>query len=201
MYASVALNDKYYVLNEGNVYEIKKEFYEDYLEAYKGLDIFQPLDNGIKNQTERNYLEKICSSNANLVLVDRKLVYKNRGGFEPCDIFNIDDNNFIHVKRYGSSKILSHLFAQAVVSADLFMNTGIKEEVIKILQPLSPKKEFKKLDYSDCKVSMAIITEKEIPKDGIVKIPFFSMVNVVRTVNQIKKWGYKGVGLMFIKAD
>ena len=201
MYASVTLNDKHYVLNEGNIYEIKKEFHDNYQNQYKKINIFSPLPNGVKNQKEREYLEEVCLTNPNFILVDSKLIYKDRGAFEPCDIFNIDEKNFIHIKRYGSSKILSHLFAQAAVSADLFMNSIIRNDIIKKIESLSSSELIKSLDFKDCKVTIAIITEKPIPDDGLVKIPFFSMVNVVRTINQILSWGYKDVGLMFIKAD
>lgn len=200
MYASITLKDKHYVLNEGSVYEIKQEFYKDYEKSYQKLDIFPSLPTGLKSQTERDYLEVVCDLDPNLLLVDQKLVYRNRGSFEPCDIFKIDEKNFIHVKKYGSSKILSHLFAQAIVSADLFMNNSFKDDVIKNLNSICYDDSFKYLTYSDCIVTMAIITEKEIPSDGLLKIPFFSMVNVVRTVEQIKNWGYKNVGLMFIEA-
>lgn len=55
------------------------------------------------------------------------------------------------------------------------------------------------LSSSECNVIMGIVTSKEIPPSRKSHIPFFSKVNVVRTVNQIKKWGYPEVGLTFIK--
>ncbi|MGE4572370.1 MAG: DUF6119 family protein [Candidatus Izemoplasmatales bacterium] len=203
MYASVEFNNNHYVLNEGHLYEINKKFYTDYQNEYENLYIFSPLGNGIKNQTEREYLESVCDSNPDLLLVDQKLVYTGRGKFEPCDIFDIPNRNFIHVKRYGSSKILSHLFAQATVSSDLFMNKRFNADVLDKIKNIASESgiEVSDFEYSKCQVTMAIITEKDFPQNGRVNIPFFSMVNVVRTIQQINDWGYKQAGIMFIKAE
>ncbi len=207
MYASVSFDDKHYVLSEGHLYQIKKDLYDNYQKDYAKLKVFQSLQDGIKNQHEREYLENTCKNNSNLLLMDLKLVYKGRGKYEPCDIFNTENNSFIHVKRYGSSKILSHLFAQAAVSANLFMNDRCRRDIIdkmnqlvSVMQKTTPTTSFDDIKYSDCTVIMAIITEKDIPQTGKANIPFFSMINVVRTAQQIKDWGYKDAGIMFIKA-
>ena len=53
-------------------------------------------------------------------VLDKKLIttpLHSRGGIEPCDIF-VAPNVLIHVKRGRSSADLSHLLAQALVSAD-----------------------------------------------------------------------------------
>ena len=205
LYASVEYNNEHYIFNEGSLYLVDKEFKKDYFEKYNNLPLYTPLNDSIKNQTERSYLENTCELSNDLLLIDRKLINRSKGSFEPCDIFDLKTNNFIHVKKYGSSKILSHLFAQAIVSADLFMNEDARKEIISSITEEAEVKnlnidKLNTLSFRDCEVTMAIITEKKVPVNGRVNIPFFSMVNVVRTIEQIKNWGYKRVGVMFIES-
>src|SRR5690606_22438072 len=65
---------------------------------------------------------------------DKKLVHLPRrvGGIEICDVLHRKSNAFVHVKKWGQSAVLSHLFAQGLVSADLFLHdAGFREEMRK----------------------------------------------------------------------
>src|SRR5271155_961430 len=55
--------------------------------------------------------------------MDRKevMIGGSRSRVEFCDLFS-KAKDIVHVKRYGGSSVLSHLFNQAIVSADCFLN-------------------------------------------------------------------------------
>ena len=63
--------------------------------------------------------------------MDRKMI--NHGGahskIEFCDLIT-KDKKLIHVKHYGGSSVLSHLFSQGLVSGELFLgDSKFREKV------------------------------------------------------------------------
>lgn len=83
---------------------------------------------------------------------------------EPCDIFRKSDKTFIHVKKYGASSVLSHLFSQAYVSADIFSNslngrTQIVDKILELDKAKDYDKDENKKNYS---IVMAIMTVKKL---------------------------------------
>lgn len=63
--------------------------------------------------------------------MDRRLVPYG-GGYsrvEFCDVYAIN-KKMIHVRRYGGSSVLSHLFAQGLISGELFaFDGGFREKL------------------------------------------------------------------------
>ena len=76
------------------------------------------LDYAWKDEKEYNiavcneYPDRYC-------LMDRRNVYQGGSPIEFCDIYS-RDKQFIHVKKYNGSSVLSHLFFQGYVSAENF---------------------------------------------------------------------------------
>lgn len=72
-----------------------------------------------KGNEEKDYNETAAKADDELLKMDRVLVKSDDGGrIESCDLLHLD-GFLIHVKRYNGSQTLSHLFAQAAVSAEL----------------------------------------------------------------------------------
>lgn len=200
MYASVLVNDAQYVLNDGRIFEVRNEFYRQYEAEYVKLDLCPSLMPYTIEKNEAEYNRNVYESNKNrYILLDHKEFSDSGRKFEICDLFDKEDKSFIHVKRYGSSSVLSHLFSQAAVSADLFKDGYFHDKILKKMNAENVGEKMSYLLSSECNVIMGIVTSKEIPPSGKSQIPFFSKVNVVRTVNQIKKWGYPTVGITFIR--
>lgn len=202
MYASVKMSNAQYVINNGKMYIVNQEFYTDYESQYRNLDILPSLPKIKGNQSEAEYNEEICKTTNQLILLDKNLIREKRRIFEVCDIYDTSNNTFIHVKKYGSSSVLSHLFAQANVSSILFKDSFFNNKICEKINEVEPTIDISSLNSEDCSVVLAITTKKPIPEDLYVNIPFFSKINAVTTINYIKnQLGYSNAGLMFIETE
>jgi uncharacterized protein (TIGR04141 family) len=108
--------------------------------------------------------------------MDRKFIQLKSRGFtkvEFCDLAS-SAKHFVHVKRYSGSSELSHLFAQGIVPAELFLNVPeFREAVNEYLEPdhklANPKSQ---IDPTEYEVVYAIISKSE----NELRLPFFSKV-------------------------
>jgi uncharacterized protein (TIGR04141 family) len=73
----------------------------------------------ISRASERRYNEQVASKDDSFVCLDRKLIHTEQhpGGIESCDLLG-PGYELIHVKRLDDSVSASHLFGQALVSAE-----------------------------------------------------------------------------------
>src|SRR5439155_10506573 len=100
------------------------------------------------------------------------------GGYskiEFCDLFS-DKRQIVHVKHYGGSSVLSHLFYQGIVSGELFLadadfRTKVNDKLLKSHKLADP---FKQPAAKDYEVVFAIISMS--PKK--LDLPFFSKVSL-----------------------
>lgn len=62
--------------------------------------------------------------------VDKKLISTgvSQNNIEFCDIYT-SEKQMIHIKRYGGSSVLSHLFNQGLVSANLFITKQFESKI------------------------------------------------------------------------
>jgi len=182
---------KTYLLSNGKWYEIEKDFAEQTNQAYKEL-----RDAGSSltlpeyfHDNEAAYNEGVASSDVSLCLMDRKLI-SHGGGYskiEFCDLLT-DDKKVVHVKRYGGSSVLSHLFAQGVVSGELFL--ADKEFRDKVNEKLADSHKLNdttpKPNAEEYEVVFAVISAS--PKD--LDIPFFSKVTLRNARRRLQTYGY-----------
>ena len=107
---------------------------------------------------------------------------------EICDLYT-KNKEFVHIKHYGGSGVLSHLFNQGVVSAELFsMHSSYREKMNDKLpvefrvknpdQPIIPE------EYT---VIFGIISDT---KDAL-EIPFFSKVSLRNSYHRLKLYRYE----------
>lgn len=122
IYAEVRRGDQEYVLIEGKWFRVSHE----YIERLDGLIAVIPRSNyalpvWLQHVHEKDYLRSLANSTPPMLVLDRDLIQlAGQSPIELCDLF-IEENTFAHVKRYGSSQVLSHLFDQGRVSAQLFL--------------------------------------------------------------------------------
>lgn len=102
--------------------QIDSEYKREIENRYKPIPLYRcGLIDYCKGETEGLYNIRLVEDNpSSRILMDKKTVY--HGGYgsqvELCDVLVVD-GSFIHVKHYGGSSSLSHLFAQGLVSAQL----------------------------------------------------------------------------------
>jgi uncharacterized protein (TIGR04141 family) len=123
-------------------------------------------------------------------LLDRKVITigGSRSSVEFCDLFT-NDKKLIHVKKYGGSSVLSHLFQQGVVSGELFISDiKFRKDVNdKLSDPYKLNNPIDRPDPTEYEVCYAIMSD--VPGD--LHIPFFSKVVMKNAVKRLQAYGYK----------
>jgi len=193
----VDYNDKSYTISNGKWYEIEKDFVKSINKEYESINIANiDLIKSSQNITEKDYNELVVNSNKDkYYLMDAKNIMYG-GGYnriELCDILT-KDNKLIHVKKYGGSSVLSHLFNQGLVSAELIK--GDRDFIIEANNKIT-KSDFKINENNKYEIVYAIITNDDNDRPNI---PFFSKVSINNVVKRLKNMEYD-VSIKNIKRD
>jgi uncharacterized protein (TIGR04141 family) len=184
----VELNGNLFILNEGDWYQVERDFctlVNRHFNEVARSDLVLPSYAG---RQERPYLEAIAD-NETLFLMDRKLV-KPEGAtssIEFCDLLT-RDGHLVHVKKYSSSSVLSHLFSQAYVSAETLLHSPDLVAKISALLPHGMDFEFDGSVFPrQNKVVLAIMQERA----GDLHMPFFSKVNLRQYSQRLRDMGFQ----------
>lgn len=192
---------KTYLLSNGKWYEVEKDFAKQVNDDYSqmrsaGSSLSLPA---YQHKNEGEYNKGIAEQDAKYCCMDKKLIGYGGGhsSIEFCDLLT-KDREIIHVKRYGGSSVLSHLFSQGVVSGELFLaESGFREKVNAQLSDSHKLTDCKaKPNAEDYQVIFAVISAV---RDDL-EIPFFSKVSLRVARRRLETYGYK-VSLTKILAD
>lgn len=163
------------MLSNGKWYEVERNFSKQVDTDYQTLRSQQTSFSlpTYQHENENDYNEKIAQNDNQFCCMDRKNI-SHGGGYskiEFCDLMT-EDKKIIHVKHYGGSSVLSHLFSQGVVSGELFI--ADKNFRQKVNEELSDSHKIDTVDRkptaSDYEVIFAIISSSD--KD--LEIPFLA---------------------------
>lgn len=186
--AEIEREEKIYLLSEGEWYQIDRDYTEQvnrFFEAAVRCELQFPR---YDTDNEGPYLKRIAN-NANFYLLDQKLVRLNGASspFEFCDLLT-PDHHIIHVKKYSSSSVLSHLFSQAYVSAEALINApDVTAQVNAHLADLGPFQfVFDPATLPRNKIVFAIMQPNED-----LHMPFFSKVNFRQFAQRLNAMGYQ----------
>lgn len=200
LYVECPLDDKQYFLQEGKWFIIESDFVKEVNTFYNNTPIYEKDLHDYNYRTEKEFNEKIVEdSNGSCFLMDRKLQKADGDDFELCDIIT-SDKELLHVKKFTSSAVLSHLFNQGLVSAECIKDINIRRQANGNIAD-----EFK-LDETEpfnlYKV-VYIIARKNATERP--QIPFFSKVAFRNVANRLLIIGYqyaiKGVNFTYVVPD
>lgn len=190
LYAEIDLSGKTYVLNNSKWYEIDTGFVNvvqrDFT-AIKDSEVNLPEYTG---GSELEYNTLAANTAGNACCMDQQMITHGGGHskIEFCDILT-NDRKLIHVKKYGGSSVLSHLFSQGAVSGELLVSDGdFRSKVIEKL-PRGYKQTISRgvrPDASQYEIVYAIISGSENPLD----IPFFSKVSLRNARRRLMSYGF-----------
>jgi uncharacterized protein (TIGR04141 family) len=192
-----------YLLSGGQWFEINKDFVQDVDDFYDAIPLYdQPLLT-YNHPTEAKYNDALVASNkAKWALMDLKPI--KVGGIydkvEFCDVYSTD-GEMLHIKRYGGSNLLGHLFNQGLVSGELLRAHDKYVSLVNKKLPASHQiQDDQELprDVSGYKVIFAIISQSE--EQGL-HIPFFARVALRNVHKQLTSLGYKHIMLAKIDSD
>ena len=188
--AEIDLEDNKYILNDGSWYSLHTDFVGNVNEFYdsiadSAIDL-PPFET--RNEPEYNKYVALSAPDE-FCLMDRKdiMIGGGRSSVEFCDLL-AKNNKLVHVKKYGGSSVLSHLFQQGIVSSELFVSdVGFREKVNEKLcvdyKLTDTESRPNPADYEICYAIMS-----DVP--GELHIPFFSKVVMKNAVKQLQAYGY-----------
>ena len=188
--AEIDLKSKKYILSDGDWYNIDPDYVReisDYFDSVPNSKINLPP---YGTNTEPNYLKAVAKL-GDYTLMDRQVVMigGGRSRIEFCDLYRKDRKEIIHVKKYGGSSLLSHLFSQAIVSGGCFLHEpDFRARLNEILPDACKLKDHKEQPVaSHYEVCMAIMSKEK----GPLELPFFSKVSFKHAVKSLRNLGYK----------
>jgi uncharacterized protein (TIGR04141 family) len=188
LYCELDHGSKSYVLNAGNWYSLEQDFVETINQSFTRVPAYSGSFLDFDDDNEARYNERLVRNDADTYcLMDRQLTYRG-GPIEFCDIFS-KNRELIHVKRYGGSATLSHLFYQGVVSAELFQmdqnyRTEVRQKLPAAFQKFVPEARPRSDEYH---VIYAIISRAK----KTLTMPFFSRVGIRHAVRRLEGLGYR----------
>ena len=214
---SVDCGNQNYAVNEGEWYQIEEQFMRSVQRTFD--ELIQDWPGNSQGPLERTYDEtpnerlkteadynSALSSELGYVHMDRCLIQipdAQARPFEACDLLDIANKRFIHVKRSSRrSSLLSHFFKQGSNSAQHFKRFHSTWQALadKIEQEADRKTrdEFDtamKDQAKNWRVEFWIIDSPR--KNGEFDIPFFSKISLRDESNRLKAMNYE-VGVRFI---
>lgn len=192
IYAETERSGRTFLLNGGRWYEVAATYVQEVNQAIRAIHGSTQLRlPEFEDANETEYNERVARSDPrSFALMDRRLVRYGGGSsqVEFCDLYS-RRKELVHVKRYGGSGTLSHLFAQGSVSASLFLNDQKFREDVNRKLPASHKLAHAgaQVRSSDYEVAYVIASKA----DGPLVLPFFSRVTLRSAYTQLRNMGFR----------
>ena len=187
VYAEIDRHGKTFLLTGGRWYEVDSEYVEQVNRAIDRIPSSLTLNLPICTEsTEEDYNRRVRHENPRkYALMDRRMIRHGGGSsqIEFCDLYT-NRREMVHVKRYGGSGTLSHLFAQGMVSATLFLSDLSFRKAVNKLLPSTHKLGSTEAQprTTDYEVSYAIASNRP----GRLDLPFFSRVTLRSAHTQLR---------------
>jgi uncharacterized protein (TIGR04141 family) len=194
LYFETDIGQDTFLLNGGKWYRVDGNFLKRVNRSFDRIPKNKLMLPDYNDQSEEAYNRRVAHDDARrFALMDRKLISFEGipDTIEFCDLFS-RDKEIIHVKRYGGSSTLSHLFLQGLVSGQLFAREESFREKVRKKLPASHRSQATtaKPGQDEYDVVFAIISKSSRP----LKIPFFSRVSLRNAYQRLTELGY-GVSL------
>ncbi len=189
LYSEVDLNNEKYLLVAAKYYRVDAT-YKNKIESEYVVDTNFTLPNWDKADHENDYNKKVETNDAtNYQCLDGGSNQNNligKGKIEFADLVK-SDKHLIHVKKYGASAVLSHLFSQGLVSADLLLTDKPFRKEVNGKLKTSHKSVVSESDPNPVEYTIvyAIGTSK-----NDLKLPFFSIINYRNIKKQLNLYRY-----------
>lgn len=187
LYSEIEHDNKLYMLNAGNWYQVDNDYKTHIESTYNNA----PLSNlsliDYNHDNEGAYNIALAASNPSFCLMDKKLIPSGVPGneIEFCDVYD-NSGKLIHIKKYGGSQAIGHLFNQGLVSAQMLFDKTFRNEVNNRLLE-GWKIPLNVIDTANFEIVYGIISKKN---DERPHIPFFSMVVFHNIYNTLTGVGY-----------
>jgi len=179
-----------YVLSAGRWYAITRDLADLVDQFFDKLPVYERSLPDYQDDDEASYCRRIASqSGEELHLMDQQFIRiaGRTNDIEFCDLFG-KPRDLIHIKRYGASSVLNHLFAQGLMSGESLRSLeGFVEELNRKL-PTTHKIEDHDIprDVTGFMVVFAVISESM----GALKLPFFARVSLRHAAKRLQSMNF-----------
>jgi uncharacterized protein (TIGR04141 family) len=190
-YCELDYNDDAYLLSGGNWYRVQRDFVNQVNSAVDQIPEYAHTFPEYDDQSEGDYVKRVAKADpAALAAMDGKLVVYGGGAskIEFCDLLTAN-HDLVHIKHYGQSAALSHLFAQGLTSGELLQ---IDPEFRKALNAIltdghrlsDPTRRPRQREY---RVVFAVVSDRP----GPLVLPFFSRLNLKHAARRLEGYGFR----------
>jgi uncharacterized protein (TIGR04141 family) len=164
---------KQWVLSSGTWYSVAGTLVDEVNETFEHIERLDGLPE-FAHATESAYCGAVAAADPAWALMDRNPIVfgGGRSSVEFCDLFSLNSQTLLHVKRYAGSAPLSHLFQQALVSGETFKTVADFRRLVNDKLPLAHR-------FGDCdqppqgfRVALGIV------RPGQFDLPFFSKLTL-----------------------
>lgn len=199
--AEITISQKLYILSNGKWYKIDTDFVTSVRSVIDSIPIWTQAVPIYNHANEGAYNIDLAAHLAGHCMDADNIMYG--GGMskiEFCDVL-APGKKVLHVKRFGGSSVLSHLFSQGNVSAELLaldqnFRSAVRAKLPHGFKSVMPTAS--PIKTSEFKIIFAIIGK--LNGAGKIELPFFSQVTLRRCYLQLTAYKYK-VSLKFIDAS
>ncbi|HET7563193.1 MAG TPA: TIGR04141 family sporadically distributed protein [Rhodanobacteraceae bacterium] len=190
LYAEVDRQTGICLLNNGKWYRVESNYADTVNRNFTSIKLYKRDLPQYIDDSEGAYNARVAHEQPEkYVLMDTDLAYipGAASGIEICDLYR-QEREFIHVKRYGGSSVLSHLFNQGLVSGELFKMDPTYREIVNSKLPEDRKlgdcnRVPGALEYS---VVYAIVSASDKP----LSVPFFSKISLRHCITRLQAMGF-----------
>ena len=191
LYCEIEKENRTYLLSGGKWYDIDRDFVANVNQSYKEIPEYEIQLPKYNDDCEEKYCKRISTEYSNqFALMDQQMIFYGGGHsqVEFCDLYSIN-KDIIHIKHYGQSSLLSHLFAQGRSSGEIFQMEKVFREKVseKLPKDFEIKNSHERPRSDDYQIVYAIISN--VP--GALEIPFFSKLNLKNSARSLRGLGYR----------
>lgn len=190
LYSEVKMDDKLYILDVGNWYSVEDNFANMINNFYQNMTISNVNLPECYDHNEKEYNESASMLMRYTLMDCNPIKTKNfTSSFEFCDLFENDGTKrIIHVKKYGGSSMLCHLFNQGMVSGQAMLSEEVQKAINEKLEALYAKPLDEPFKASDYEITFVVLSKLDGNRPPL---PFFSRVVLKNNVQALRSFGYK----------
>jgi len=187
--AEMEYEGELFLLSDSTWFRINKDFAADIDRVVDNIPpasvAFQPYNDA----NEGAYITRMAGANKALAIMHEKTISAGPGRdrIEMCDLY-AHNRVLLHIKRYGTSSVLSHLFAQGLVSAQLLLGDANFRRLANAELP--PSHRFadpdSPINARDFEVAFGVVQTQ----GKVVRLPFFTRVNLKSNYETLNGLGY-----------
>jgi len=191
-------NGTTYIIDEGDIFSVSADYLSELNESIAAIRLRTdiPWPPATRSMSEDEFNRKATEKIDAALLMDKKLVSSamQTTPIELCDILTAA-GDLIHVKRHFGSSDLSHLFSQGFVSARLLQeDKAFLQATDEKIASLTDDPSFRFFETPTLKTEdfeiVYVIVAPWKGRSPVEALPFFSKVNLERTVHELTNKGY-----------